>query len=86
MKGKGGEIAEILVAGFFFIAALLLVPRILNSIALNNVRVQNSTSPSASANSALARILGSAGDVGVGLVDKWGANLLNLGPDTGDGE
>lgn len=86
---KGSGLGEALIFGVVAIIALLLLPRVFNSIAVNNARVAAQNQPSAAANSAWARIIGAGGDVGVGLVNQvggylWQQNPLQVGTDTGN--
>jgi hypothetical protein len=78
-KGNVSGILETLAVGAIVVFVVLLIPRVITSIAEGNARIARQNSPGAAGDSVIARLINSGGDVGVGLIDKWGGSLLNLG-------
>ena len=82
-KTKAADIANtvvsVAVGAFFIILLLQFLPRLVNSMALANAKVGAEYSPSAARDRVAARLINRGGDIGVGMLDRWGASLLNLG-------
>jgi hypothetical protein len=73
---KGSDITGTIVAGLFFLIALLMLPRIFSSIAASNAAIATQTQPGAATNAGLARLIGSGFNLGTSLVNDWGSSLL----------
>jgi uncharacterized protein YacL len=79
MSKLASEAFEVMVIAVLFIVGLLLIPRLLNSISLNNTRIATQTSPQAAADSVFSSLINAGGNIGVGLINKYGESLLDTG-------